>query len=106
MGRRIAPSLVVMVSLCVSGHGEKTACVENTYTREGLAGWEKELLRDCPTSAMGAVTFDTSSTDALAESHFVLGLKALHNFFYDVCKVEFQAAIAAEPTLADDRKRF
>ena len=72
-------------------------CVENTYTRDGLQEWEQELLRDCPVSAMGAVSFPTTATSDLAASHFILGLKALHNFFYDVCKVEMEAALAVEP---------
>eukprot|EP00122_Pirum_gemmata_P017207 Pgem_evm1s16103 len=28
--------------------------------------------------------------------HFILGLKALHNFEYDFCKFEFEQAIAIE----------
>ena len=55
------------------------------------------INRDCPISAMGIVNFTTSSEIDVASSHFILGLKALHNFFYDVCKVEFEAAISIEP---------
>ena len=56
-------------------------CVENPYERSGLAAWEKELIRDCPVSAMGRVIFNTSAASSLAQSHFILGLKALHNFW-------------------------
>ena len=66
----------------------------------GLFGWERELLRDCPVSALGDIRpFPLSYKSPTAAARFVLGLKALHNFWYDMCAHAFGGALALEPTL-------
>eukprot|EP00211_Chloroparvula_japonica_P003781 CAMPEP_0119123466 /NCGR_PEP_ID=MMETSP1310-20130426/3410_1 /TAXON_ID=464262 /ORGANISM="Genus nov. species nov., Strain RCC2339" /LENGTH=707 /DNA_ID=CAMNT_0007113297 /DNA_START=40 /DNA_END=2163 /DNA_ORIENTATION=+ len=69
------------------------------YNTENMYGWEKELMRDCPRSALGILHFNTSAKSSDSEAHFILGLKALHNFWYDMCKIEFESAIEKEPLL-------
>lgn len=55
-----------------------TSCVESIFLgAPGLQAWESNLLRDCPTSALGSVaSFNFSYTNATAGAHFTLGLKA------------------------------
>ena len=80
---------------------DAATCVENPFLdAPEVDPWERKLLRDCPTSALGNVqSFSFSSANSSAAAHFVLGLKALHNFMYDLCKYEFDLARAIEPTL-------
>jgi hypothetical protein len=80
---------------------DAASCVENPFLdAPEVDPWERKLLRDCPTSALGNVqSFSFSSANSSAAAHFVLGLKALHNFMYDLCKYEFDLARAIEPTL-------
>ena len=69
-----------------------------------LSKWEKNLLKECPSSALGDIrplsflreSFD-STKQQLARAHIILGFKALHNFFYDLCKYEFDKAIFIAP---------
>ena len=76
-------------------------CVENPLAlAPGLHSWEQTFIKDCPTSPFGDVRpFDFSSRNSTAAAHFTLGLKALHNFFFDLCKYEFDQARLIEPTL-------
>ena len=76
-------------------------CTESPHVRApGLLGWERSLLRDCPTSALGDVgNFPVSADNATAAARFVLGLKALHNFWYDLGKYALGRAIEDEPEL-------
>ena len=77
------------------------SCVESPLLQApGLEPWEVTLLTDCPTSALGDIRpFNVTASNPTAEARFVLGLKALHNFFYDMCKYAFDAALAADPSL-------
>ena len=77
------------------------ACTENGHvSAPGLQPWEVALLKDCPVSALGDVRpFNVTSGNPTAQAHFALGLKALHNFFYDMCKYAFAAALAASAAL-------
>jgi len=77
------------------------SCVESPLLQApGLEPWEVTLLTDCPTSALGDIRpFDVTSSNPTAAARFVLGLKALHNFFYDMCKYAFDAALAEDPSL-------
>ena len=82
---------------------EAASCHEDTriINAPSLTSWERELLRDCnPASRLGDVRpFDLPvSISATARAHFMLGLKALHTFFYDLCKFEFDAAIESDPS--------
>ncbi|MHB1947480.1 MAG: tetratricopeptide repeat protein [Gammaproteobacteria bacterium] len=49
---------------------------------------------------LGQVTFPTSTTSPEAQSHFVLGVKYLHNFMYPLALREFMLAQKADPNFA------
>jgi tetratricopeptide (TPR) repeat protein len=51
------------------------------------------------TGALGAITFAVSDGTPAARAHFTRGMLALHSFWYDEATREFQAAIAADPTM-------
>ena len=76
-------------------------CAESPLVHApGLHAWERALLRDCPTSALGDVRpFPLSGTNSTAHAHAILGLKALHNFWYDMCKYAFDRAVDEDPEL-------
>ena len=94
------------------------ACIEDPITENpGLKKWEQELLCDCKVSGSGGSSLsssrlgnirpvlfllpsgETSSREELSRAHAILGFKALHNFFYDLCKYEFELAIFTNPQL-------
>lgn len=54
-----------------------------------LQPWETELK-------LGNVTFETSAKTQVARDRFLIGLKALHSFWYDLAIEEFQWAIENE----------
>jgi tetratricopeptide (TPR) repeat protein len=51
------------------------------------------------TGALGATKFAVSDGTPEARTHFMRGLLALHSFWYDEATRQFQAAIAADPTM-------
>ena len=81
-------------------------CVDSPLaSAAGLHSWERGLLRDCPVSALGdvrpfALSINSNAASSnVAYAHFFLGLKALHNFWYDLCKYSFSQAIVEEPDM-------
>ena len=51
-----------------------TACNESALVHApGLLAWERDLLRDCPTSRLGDIRpFPVSTSNSTAAAHFVL----------------------------------
>ena len=62
-----------------------------------LAHWQQALLSDFPDgkSALGQVCFTTSQAvqNPKAQARFILGVKTIVNFMYDLCKVVFDELI-------------
>jgi tetratricopeptide (TPR) repeat protein len=50
-------------------------------------------------AALGTIAFAVSDGSPEARAHFTRGLAALHSFWYDEAKREFQAAIDADPAM-------
>ena len=92
--RGLAGTAVLLLALLARNLA--SACVEDAAVgAPGLRPWERELLRDCdPASRLGDVRpFDVQdAVGGTARAHVLLGPKALHNFFYDLCKYEFDRA--------------
>ena len=74
----------------------------------GLRDWESVLLKDCePASRLGnirpimfmpkAKAERGSELQDIAIAHATLGFKALHSFWYDMCKYQFEQAIESDP---------
>ena len=107
--------LAFTIISCSSGSSsvvDRSSCIEDPLVdTPGLQKWEAELLQNCrgldvdggPVSALGDVRpilFLPSSTGKpLARAHATLGMKALHNFFFDMCKYEFDRALGVDPSL-------
>ena len=49
---------------------------------------------------LGTIHFETSTTSPIAQAHFILGLKFLHNFMYPLALREFKLAQKADPNFA------
>src|SRR5690348_13940605 len=49
--------------------------------------------------SLGALTFEVSQGTPEARGHFTRGLLALHSFWYDEARRQFEAAIAADPKM-------
>jgi len=56
--------------------------------------------KDDYTLNLGNLTFVTSTKSQIAEKHFILGLKFLHNFMYPLALREFKLAEKEDPTFA------
>ena len=87
------------------------ACVEDEAVRApNLHEWERELLRDCAPGGsrlgdvrpFGVVPAGASAgASATARAHVLLGLKALHNFFYENnCSFEARSDFRRTSSLA------
>ena len=50
-------------------------------------------------SSLGALAFTLTEGTPAARAHFQRGLLALHSFWYDEARQQFQAAITADPTM-------
>ena len=67
-----------------------------------LTFWLCLATTACSTAATHidqGVSFQLSEGTLEARSHFMQGLVALHSFWYDEATREFDAAIAADPTM-------
>eukprot|EP00898_Chlorokybus_atmophyticus_P003101 jgi/Chlat1/3792/Chrsp259S03923 len=51
------------------------------------------------TSACASVEFEVTTKDATAREHFILGLKCLHSFWYDLATEQFSKSRALDPSL-------
>jgi hypothetical protein len=49
---------------------------------------------------LGSIRFETSTNSPVAQAHFILGLKFLHNFMYPLALREFKLAQKADPNFA------
>tara|TARA_R110002050_G_scaffold155939_1_gene283901 strand:- start:861 stop:1259 length:399 start_codon:yes stop_codon:yes gene_type:complete len=58
------------------------------YNTNGMTDWEKELMRDCPRSALGRLTFDTSTSNQLAEVGFACSKLVIYFFSIFAASVE------------------
>ncbi|GAB5364185.1 hypothetical protein AAMO2058_000947400 [Amorphochlora amoebiformis] len=82
--------VVAPVSLAADGCGGLDISV--------MEPWEQRLMHQSEgTSELGRVCFVTADTDQVGRAYFILGLKTLHNFWYDLCKFAFDKAIRLRP---------
>lgn len=70
-----------------------TALCHIYLSTAALAPWELDLQ-------LGEVHFNTSTSDSNARSHFNLGSKALHLFWYELAIEEFEQRAASDPLFA------
>lgn len=75
-------------------NASSTTCDNGDVTK--LAAWQQELM--IPDRNMGAVCFPTTrgTTERKSQALFVLGMKALSNFNYDLCKIIFEELVESD----------
>lgn len=101
----IRRSLALWAILSLAACGKKTEATDKAAPPTGSAPAGSAAKPPPPPPAgddpaLGVLHFDVSGGTPEARRHFFRGLLALHSFWYDEAKAQFQAAITADATFS------